>query len=291
MTTTAFLKKYGRKFSETQIIKTIQDLKQSVQSANLEWRSDTTFMATTLALLRHFESAALPDENVAEWFEKGAQVIVDYYWGDWWTAENVNAWMQGRNDVGENQKLILQAGIPDRSPTYTGKVRLRRERIAVDLLVTVFAGKLDAAARVADWFDLRVQPKFSNGEVEEEYQLGMLYMLSRLRSTPIPGIDKVVQKIRKCRHERPKVFLDLIDAAFDGDQVAFSNSLPKSVELHFKKLDVRSALDLVAKEQSILAEIARKNGLTRPGIPEEFSPALMTPETIGLRNSPNCEKL
>jgi hypothetical protein len=259
--------------------------KEIAEQDPLEWRERYVWLSLSHAVLTHFGFPSLKGRELHDLFERTVEATVEYYWGDWWTPEKA-AELLARIDTSGIPKVNLRSlskGMPEMDPANKGEQSLLRQRVSGAILISLFARKREELARICDWFDLRVQPRgaYAMTGCEEEYELGILYLISRFRNEPIPGIEKVVKKVERCRHKRPKVFLNLIDAVFDGDEDAYRKLLPESLELHFHRFEPTVLSDLIAFEQSALAEFARQKGMQPPPLEGRAKYALMTPHTLG----------
>jgi hypothetical protein len=258
--------------------------KDLAEQSYLLWRLGYADLAVTQAALTHFGCPQLSAEELKDLFSRAVDMMVDYYHGDWWTPEKAAEWIAQhppKNQAEEIDRLTDAGGSPEMDPAYKEAQDLDRGIIGNAMLTASFCGKFKELARICDWFDLRIEPGYCDGQVEDEYQLGILYLISRFRSEPIPGIEQVVKQIERCRHKRPRVFLKLINAAFDGDVEAYHEALPPSLELHHLRLDPGDITDLIAIEQSVLAEVARRNGMEPPPLKERAKHTLLTAESLG----------
>lgn len=263
------------------ILRTNQDLEKMCRAdAMSDSRANYAPVAVTYAALKHF-GFDTTTEPLRRLFSEAVHKSHEHYWGDWWHPEQTRAWCaaKGMSDVDAEWEVRSNAQL---APDYPGERDLDRRGLVTTMLAASFVGMWDELAKICNWFNTKLSLEYCDGVREDEYQYGLLYMASLLREQPMPGIDKLVAKIEKCRHKQAKALLRLIRAAFDANQQELDETLPESIDLYYKKRDPLDLIDLIALEQSVLAQIARRNGLVLPKLKEKQHWALMTPESIQL---------
>lgn len=225
-------------------------------------RGNAIANALFYAVLEHLGYG--PIDRLKTRIERGVDEAVDYFWGDWWRAND--------NDI-----RALDRSRPFRNRQLQWFWPLRDA-----LLVGGLTGRWDDIARIASWFDATM--RYCAGSVEDEYVLLFLCIASDLRPQPIDQIERLRTKVRKCRARRPRLLSAAWDAAIARDQKVFDRAFKESVA-HFLETeaeDVPNVTHWVARDQSIVWLVAERNGLQFPELPEKLDAAVVRRQTIGL---------
>jgi hypothetical protein len=205
-----------------------------------------------------------PIEHLASRLNRGVDRAVEYFFGNWWAGDEYDA-------------RALDKSRPDRSLRWFGV-------LPNALLLGGLTGRWDDMAKICSWFDESIEMEYQAGLLEDQYMQVFLCIASSLRPEPMPGVDEIVAKVKKCRTKRPRLLCAVWEAAIARDQKAFDKAFKDSVQ-HFLKVDAEDVPNVnywVALHPSIVWLIAERNGLVFPTLPEQLDAAVVRRQTIGL---------
>lgn len=205
-----------------------------------------------------------PINNLNGRILRGVKEASDYFLAEWWRANEDDARALDKS----RRKRELQWFRPLRSA----------------LLLCGLSGRWDDVVRICSWFDENIELEYQAGQIEDEYMLLFLCIVSNLRTEPLVRVDKMLATVKKCRTRRPKLLCAAWEAAMNKDQKAFDKAFKESVAYFVKAEaeDVPNICFWVALDQSIVWLIAERNGLSFPELPEELDAAVVRRQTIGL---------
>ncbi len=205
-----------------------------------------------------------PIDNLKARIDRGVDEALDYFLKDWWRAN--------KNDV-----LALDKSRRGRQLQWF-------EPLKSALLLGGLAGRWDDIVKICSWFDETIELQYQARQIEDEYMVLFLCIVSNLRAQPFKQADKMLEKVKKCRTRRPKLLCAAWEAAVAKDQKAFDKAFKDSVAYYVKSetQDVPNVCFWVALDPSIVWLIAEHNGLKFPELPEELDAAVVRRQTIGL---------
>jgi hypothetical protein len=115
------------------------------------------------------------------------------------------------------------------------------------------------------WFDEKMIPEYTDGEVEDELGFYYLILVSQIRSTSFGTELSLRKKIRKASNQRSSLLLDSLDAIRDRNVQAFVVNIEKSVQNFRNTREVESYLmSSIAVNESILWSYAIERKLNLP---------------------------
>jgi hypothetical protein len=215
-----------------------------------------------VAVLEHLGYG--PMQDLAMHLNKGIDYCNEYYFGDWWVAD-------------ESDARALDKSRPDRALRWF-------DVLPNALLLGGLTSRWEDVAKICSWFDATIEMEYQAGQIEDQYMQLFLCIASSLRPEPMHGVDQLVAKVKGCRTKRPKLLCSAWEAATAKDQKAFDKALKDSVN-HFLKVDAQDVPNpsfWVALHPSIVWLIAERNGLQFPSLPEKLDAAVVRRQTIGL---------
>ena len=189
---------------------------------------------------------------------------MEYFFGDWWSDDEYDA-------------RAIDKSRADRELHWFGV-------LPNALLLGGLTGRWDDVAKICSWFDESIEMEYQAGLLEDQYMQVFLCIASSLRPQPMPGVDEMVAKVKKCRTKRPRLLCAAWEAAIARDQRAFNKAMKDSVQ-HFLKVDAQDVPNVcfwVALAPSIVWLIGERNGLVFPTLPEQLDAAVVRRQTIGL---------
>jgi hypothetical protein len=202
--------------------------------------------------------------------EKGFDVAVDFFCGDWWKANDfeIEALDKSRND---------------------GNLRWVSE-FTCGLLLGLLSDRWDDVGRVCSWVETDLAPEYMGGFFEPELVHVYRSIAASLRAEPMPGLEDVEEEILKCRLQRPKVLFEAWRAARAGDQLAFENTFIKSLEHfdryfdpeHAERSDYAMPFYWIAPHHTVVALAAKRLGMRLPELTPKQEAWIMTRESLGL---------
>jgi hypothetical protein len=205
-----------------------------------------------------------PIDGLVAHLERGVDRAVEYFFGDWWSGDEYDA-------------RALDKSRADRELHWFGV-------LPNALLLGGLTGRWDDVAKICSWFDESIEMEYQAGLLEDQYMQAFLCIASSLRPQPMPGVDEMVAKVKKCRTKRPRLLCAAWEAAMAQDQKAFDKALKDSVQ-HFLKVDAQDVPNVcfwVALDPSLVWLIGERNGLVFPTLPEQLDAAVVRRQTIGL---------
>lgn len=225
-----------------------------------------------------------PVEEVAYHVERGVDMAIEYFLGDWWQPESINR-------IPDEELLRMRfsdrARLIDESSRAIDKSRPDRklqwyEGYRSVLFLAGLAGRWDDLAKISSWFDATIEPEYQAGQIEDEYQQLFLCIAGSLAPEPMADAERLLAKVKKCRTKRPRLLCAAWEAANAADQAAFNKAFPETVKQFLSKPEGGQAYDWLAIDQSSVWLIAEHRGLKFPALSEKQQPAVVTRQSIGL---------
>ena len=205
------------------------------------------------------------DLDASDFLNRGIDVVVDYFCGDWWNA-----------DKESQQQMDKSRKNPHRD--WFGA-------FSEGLLLLLLSKRWDDVERVCAWVDADLPP-YPIG-VDEDLEDEVIYLhqsiAASLRPEPMPGVDELESAMSRCRKKRTKLLYKAWDAARNGDQNTFDAAMGQSVEEFVGRTrETNAPLDYVAHYQSTVSLAAQRLGMTPPKLPPKLQARMMTRESTGL---------
>ncbi len=240
---------------------------QLAANANGSFAGECAADALALVAMAHFQIPnALP---AGEWVNLGLDMALHYFWGEWGPADPKD-------------------GFDMRS------ARERRSKNTVwyrpfhcALIHGLLSERWDDVARLAEWPWASLMPEYSGmgGDLEDEVAQMYIIIAASLRTKKLRGVDKLIEKVRKCRAKRPRLLMKCWNAVLEKDQAEFDKAMAASLKHHatiqFDPRDGRIA-ERLALPQTAICLAAMRLGLEFPDLPEELSDWIITRNSIGL---------
>ena len=148
--------------------------------------------------------------DVSEILNRGVEVWVDYFCGDWWKATD--------NPMSQMDKQGEEA------PYWY-------EAHSCGLFLALLAERWDDIDKVCQWVDWGLSFGYI-GPSKIDYDFGFLYysIADQLRSTSMPGVEELDEKALKFKRVTKSLY-DAWVAAINKDQSTFESEFIKSFEI------------------------------------------------------------
>lgn len=207
---------------------------------------------------------------VEYFLEKGFDVVVDYFCGDWW--KDVESIVEQFNKpINERYLLWIQ-------PFSQG------------LLIGLLTERWDDIAKVCSWVEADLPPEYTGGDFEDELVHVYRSIAAGLRPEPMPGLEEVEAQILKCRKQRPKLLFQAWQAAREGDQKAFEEAFLKALKHFEENFDPENSdpgdycvpFNWIAPHHSVLAMAAMCLGMKLPPLSPKQDAWIITRQSLCL---------
>jgi hypothetical protein len=229
--------------------------------------------AVIWAVLEHLGYG--PIENLAGLLNQGVDRAIEYFYGDWyydWFHPDEFAKIASGNALDPlwPHKAIMCTGVlPDA------------------LLLGGLTGRWDDVTKICSWYNANIDLERQGDLIEDPDTQLYLCIACSLSSTPMPGVDAMLAKVkanRSSRDKRLRLLCAVWEAALAKDQKAFDKSLKDSVTYFLKAEaeDVPNMCFWVALRSSFMWLLAERNGLAFPELPGQIDAAIVRRQTIGL---------
>jgi hypothetical protein len=229
-------------------------------------------------LLWHLGFRVLSVSEIRKEVEDGVDLALRYFDDRWWRPQELEKYKLTEEELLDINELNRES--LDRSYSQRQLKWFHAFRSA--LFLGGLVQRWRDVASISSWFDATMEPEYMAGQLEDEYQQLFLCIAANLRREPMPGADKVLAKVEKCRTKRPRLLCAAWKAAKAGDQVAFNKGFPETVR-HFLSKPEEGELDKwVAIDQSSIWFVAERSGLKFPLLSEKEKAAVVTRESAGL---------
>jgi hypothetical protein len=225
-----------------------------------------TDVLTCLGVLASKHLGAKTEVDVELYLNKGFEITIDYFCTDWWKHHP-----DDRRNMNKNGR--------------SGSLRWVKV-FAPGMLFGLLLEQWESLEKVCDWVEAKCRPEFQGDEIEPELLNIHKSVAAALRTTPFKGLDKVEQEIFKCRTKRPKLLLQALIDARNGDQTSFNESFLKALENQYEQYprDERLlARECVSIHHNVVGLTAKRLGMQWPELPPHLSAMLMTRESLGLK--------
>lgn len=257
-------------------------------STTLNQRIDHFKSKLDLLVWHHLGFGDVPD--IRRHADHGVRLAVDYFWGDWWTAEGLDRLMPLElqrelqfDQPGERRDSFLRgnAGALDRNDPERNLKWFRA--LQTGLLLGGLTRQWKEVARICSWFDPTIEPEYSAGMVEDELFQWYVAMACQLKPEPENGLDVLINHVKKCRLKRPRLLMAAWESVMADDQAGFDQAFPASVKQFLARADkkTRIASEWVALDQSIIWLIAEHRGLKFPTMSARCVAAVITRQSVG----------
>jgi hypothetical protein len=232
---------------------------------------------------RHLGYRPIEDELVRRKTSAAVDQAVRYFSPEWWKS-------LGPEDF-EREGILEHANMYAAGNPLCDKMHPQRklewyEPFTAGLFHCGLAGRFMDIERIATWFDdPSIEPEYTAGTLEDEYQLMFIYIGSRLNPNSSGGFDALLERVKKCRLKRPRLLCALWESIERHDQRAFDKALCDNLNRFLAKPDVGQCYAYVDTHSSALSMIAQHRGLTLPDLTPVQRAALVTPESAGMVES------
>lgn len=228
-----------------------------------------------------------PVSDVRQEVEDGVDLALEYFDDVWWRPEGID-----RLPPEEIKRLRLdepeiRTDAIERASRALDKSRSDRvlkwfEPLVHGLFLAGLVERWDDIGKICSWFDATIEPEYTAGELEDEYQQLFLCIAGSLSPEPMEGADELLAKVKKCRAKRPRLLCAAWEAASAADQAAFDKAFPETVKHFLSKPEDGQAYVWVAIHQSIVWLIAEHRGLTLPAMSDKLNAAVVTRQSAGI---------
>ncbi|QDU47642.1 hypothetical protein Mal52_61770 [Symmachiella dynata] len=229
--------------------------------------------------------------DVSAELEEGLALVVDYFHGDWWRAENIRRierespellhikpWMNVDAIILDNSQDMDRSN-PDCKFEWHDELRSG----------IIFGGlleKWDEVAHICAALDADVSPEYSAGTIIDEYFQYYLCVAGKLSGQWDAGFEKLLESAKKCRQKRLRDLLAAWEAAVAGNQAAFDKAFPAAIKSFLKREDDPSEYFGVAMDETVIGLITKRAGLSFPDMSDKLNAAVMTRKSLGLDSTP-----
>lgn len=215
--------------------------------------------AYKITCIHSLQLMTIDDVNAV--LQAGVDTAIDLFFGDWWKPEEE---LHSREDA--DQEIVFFNSFAD------------------GLLLAVLARRWEDVERISDWAR---QIDIANlcGVSQE---IGALYAViaSGIRNEPTERADHFRSIIAKQRTKKTKILLQAWDAVVAQDAELLAATMRESLERFDKTVEKQGVgfafTQLIAKPESVIYEIARRNGIELPLLPDNLLPYLVTRKSLGL---------
>lgn len=270
-------RKWDAYLSPAKMVKAVrQDLAELLKFPECETRSHCIRTMLCFPALKHLGFGNLTGREVRKAVERGADLCVQYFDDTWWRPEKLNQSGFSKEDllsIKATNRLGLDKSNPKRELKWF-------EAFTSALFLAGLAGRWDDLAKIGSWFDATIEPEYQAGQIEDEYMLLFVCIAGSLCPQPMPGGDKLLAKVKKCRTKRPRLLCAAWEAAQAADQAAFDKAFSEAMK-YFKPEDGQPYAWL-AIDQSSIGLIAEHRGLKLPPLGEKLQAAVVTRTSAGL---------
>ncbi len=251
-----------------------QDMSKSFQSIDFDSLTPSVYGleyyicdCMNLVACVHFQFPCV--EPVERWIDYGVRIAMHFFWGDWGLDEE-----EGFRGMADGRKRRLK-GLFWYRAYHKG------------LILALLSERWDDVARLAEWPWASLMPEYSGMGDDLEDEVAQMYIIiaASLRTKKLRGVDKLIEKVRKCRAKRPRLLMKCWNAVLEKDQAEFDKAMAASLKHHatiqFDPRDGRIA-ERLALPQTAICLAAMRLGLEFPDLPEELSDWIITRNSIGL---------
>lgn len=253
-----------------------KDLTDLLKFPECETRSNCIRNMLCFPALKHLGFGTLTANEVRKEVERGVDLCVQYFDDTWWRPEKVK-----ECDFSKEELLSINAtnrlGLDKRNPKRELKWF---EAFTSALFLAGLAERWEDLAKIGSWFDSTIEPEYQAGQIADEYMLLFVCIAGGLCPQPMPGADKLLAKVNKCRTKRPRLLCAAWEAARAADQAAFDKAFTEAMQ-DFKP-EEGQPYDWLAINQSSIGLIAENRGLRLPPLAEKLQAAVVTRQSAGL---------
>lgn len=246
-------------------------------------------------VLQHLGYVSIEPETIRKEVETGVDLSLDYFLGSWWRPEAIDRAkleeVYRKSRQGKPPTIVTPAnfvdGVIDNNLRAMDKSHPERDlnwfaAYTSSLFLGGLTQRWDDLAKISSWFDATIEPEFTGGELEDEYQLVFLCIAGSLAPEPMERVDELLAIIKKCRTKRPRLLCAAWEAAEEGNQAAFNRAFPATVKHFLSQPAGAQAYDWVAIHQSSIWFIAERHGLKFPPLSDKEQAAVVTRDSAGL---------
>jgi hypothetical protein len=236
------------------------------QTGQHDTRSGIVDATVRCAVLEHLGYGYI--EDLPNRLNFGADRAVDYYYTDWFCPEEF-----GGNEV---------------NPTWPHQALIFAGALMNALLLCGLTGRWGDVTKICSWFNDNIDLESVEDDAIDDADTQMrLSIASSLSSKPLPGVQRVLDKLKANRSSRDKRLILLCavwEAALAKDQKAFDKTMNAKLS-HFLKHDAEDVPNVnywVSLDTSFMWLLAERNGLAFPALPEKLDAAIVRRQTIGM---------
>lgn len=227
-------------------------------------------------------SAALVRQKV----QAAVDQSVRYFTTKWWTTDVVNP--EAYRGAGFTDPAVIESAIQE-CLRNIDKSRSDRELIWLDAFTSAMfccglTGRWEELKRICTWFDATIEPGYSAGTIEDEYQLALVYIACSMNPDHAPpGREGLLEKVKKSRLKRPRNLIAIWEAIASQDQKGFSKAFSEGVNHFLAKTESTGELfRWVDTVRSALLLLAQQHGLQTPDLSDQQQAAIVTPASAGM---------
>jgi hypothetical protein len=235
--------------------------------------------------LRHLGFSPVSDSLVQDKVNQAVDQAVEYFAVKWWTPDVVNE--DAFRAIGIRNVDAIPRMVEDVFRSID-KARVDRKLVWYDaftsaLFLGALAARWDDIARICSWFtETSIEPEYTAGMLEDQYQQMFVYIGCSLNPCPPPGMDELLAEIKKCRLKRPRLLCATWEAIQSRDQRAFDKAFIQSVDHFLSKPGEGQLYKWVDTHRSALLMIGEHHGLECPTLTERQRAAIVTRESAGM---------
>ncbi|MCA9039982.1 MAG: hypothetical protein KDA65_06540 [Planctomycetaceae bacterium] len=230
-------------------------------SVNLFEREQTFVSCCTLVDMRYMGYSG--EVDLMECVNKGVDLWVDHFCGDWWRNDNQASWVMDKSNSCDDRNWF--------------------ETYSLGLFLALLAERWDDIDQVSQWIDWGMGFGYM-GDTKSDYEFASIYfkIASNLRSTEMPGIEELDEWAKKFS-KGPLLLYQAFTAAVDGNQDEFNDFLVKSLKHEARAKPHAAPFLKVRPYFSVVAMASRRLGMTLPELEPKLDARLILPEKLGLK--------
>lgn len=219
--------------------------------------------------------------------QEGLSLVVEYFHGDWWTADNIRRVERERPEIlhlkeWTTVEKIIKSNAQDMDRSNLDCNFRWRDQVRSGIIFGGMLEKWDEVAHICSALDADVKLEYSAGTIVDEYFQYYLCVAGNLSGQWTDGMEALLESAKKCRQRRLRQTIAAWEAAIAGEQPAFDKAFEAVVKSFVKREDDPSEYLGVGLDETVIWLIAEKHGLSFPALPDKLKAAVMTRESLGL---------
>jgi hypothetical protein len=199
----------------------------------------------------------ISDKQVHQMIRKGIQIIIRYYYDNWYEREQYT------------RQMMEWTGI---HPT--------------GILCALLNGEKESIKKIAAYLD---EDMLESGDyifnIDEMDGRFLILLSVLLAEKPYDAYWHLAEQIRQGKKKKAKLLLNVLDAIVAKDNDQFTKTFQEYIKYFIKReMDLSGGHgESVSILGAILWETARIKGISLPNLPEEIMDRVVTRETIGIQ--------